>query len=391
MLADYDRSIVNLMGSIARARGGRTPYPPLGSLPARELDKKNLILLVMDGLGYEWLRTRGRESALFAHCRGPITSIVPSTTAAAITCFTTGVPAQQHGLTGWFVYLREVGAVTVPLPFHYRAGGPLPAAMRVLDVTPFSNRIATRSYAVLPSNIAFSAFTMAAHGRSRIVPFDGLGGLVRAIARTARLPGRKYVHAYWPMFDTLAHEKGVASKALREEFARIDRAFVRILAKLSGTDSTLVVTADHGEMDCEEIWVSDHPVLADALVLPLSGDTRFRYCYVRNGRRSEFLRYVKAHPKYWSVVESEEALARGWFGRGKPHPRLAERIGDYVLVMKNGYALRDHLVGESRHRLVAHHAGLSKDEMLVPLIVSSSPPPRVRRSFPRDRCRSASG
>jgi hypothetical protein len=172
------------------------------------------------------------------------------------------------------------------------------------------------------------------------------------------------------MFDAVAHEKGVASKALRAQFAKIDRAFVLLLEKLRGTDSILVVAADHGETDCEEIWLSDHPTLADTLALPLSGDTRFRYCYVRDGRRRDFLRYVRAHDKYWSVVRSSDALARGWFGRGKAHPRLEERIGDYILVMKSGYALRDHLVGESRQRLVAHHAGLNKEEMLVPLIVA---------------------
>ena len=40
--------------------------------------------------------------------------------------------------------------------------------------------------------------------------------------------------------------------------------------------------------------------------------------------------------------------------------------------MKDGYALRDLLVGENGKRLVAHHAGLGKDEMLVPLIVANA-------------------
>ena len=37
-------------------------------------------------------------------------------TATAITTFMTGLAPQQHGLTGWHVYLKELGCVTAVLP-----------------------------------------------------------------------------------------------------------------------------------------------------------------------------------------------------------------------------------------------------------------------------------
>jgi hypothetical protein len=65
-------------------------------------------------------------------------------------------------------------------------------------------------------------------------------------------------------------------------------------------------------------------------------------------------------------------IASGFFGRGDPHPRLQERIGDRVLLMKEGYSLKDWLPQEKRFEMVGIHGGLSADELWVPLIVASA-------------------
>ena len=59
---------------------------------------------------------------------------------------------------------------------------------------------------------------------------------------------------------------------------------------------------------------------------------------------------------------------KNYFGLGKPHPQLAQRIGDYVLLMKENYIIKDFLLGEEEHFSIGNHGGLSEDEMYVPLI-----------------------
>jgi len=47
-----DGSIVNLMSSIGRALGHKSPYKPLKILDPKELkDSKNIVLMVIDALG----------------------------------------------------------------------------------------------------------------------------------------------------------------------------------------------------------------------------------------------------------------------------------------------------------------------------------------------------
>ena len=84
---------------------------------------------------------------------------------------------------------------------------------------------------------------------------------------------------------------------------------------------------------------------------------------------ADFERYVTTQlGAHATLHRSTELIARNWFGPGAPHPRLAERVGDYTLVMKDNHALKDWLPNEKRHVHIGLHGGISDDEMYVPLI-----------------------
>ena len=114
-------SIVNLMSTILNVYGERSVYEPLKTLNAAALrNSTNIILFVIDGLGYEFLKKHIEGSALAEFPVRKITSVFPSTTATAITTFATGLAPQQHAVTGWFMHLKELGSVVKVLPFTPR-------------------------------------------------------------------------------------------------------------------------------------------------------------------------------------------------------------------------------------------------------------------------------
>jgi hypothetical protein len=106
-------SIINLMQSLIRARGPAAgaatsstsaPYPEAQLLPAAEIARaRHLVLLVIDGLGDDWLRRQSPQGPLARHRLGALTSVFPPTTATAITSYLTGDAPQQHGMTGWYM------------------------------------------------------------------------------------------------------------------------------------------------------------------------------------------------------------------------------------------------------------------------------------------------
>lgn len=371
-------SIVNLMVSVVQAFGGaESLYPPLRTLTPGELLSRNVVLLVVDGLGYENLSANRRDGALARHLKDRMTSVFPSTTATAITTFFTGEAPQQHGITGWFTYFRELGDVIAPLPYRSRHGGPAlstPAAM-LFEHTPIFDRLLSQSYVVAPQQIAFSEYSKAHGGKAEVLPYTTLGQMFQEIAGVVRAPGeRRYLYAYWPELDRLAHEHGIASREAVTHLAEIDAAFGEFLRDIDGSDTTVIVTADHGfvDTDPEQAIVLDvHPALAQTLVLPLCGEPRAAFCYVHPDRQAQFTDYVNTQlSRYAELHESRSLMESGFFGLGPPNPRLHERIGDYTLIMKENASIKDWLLGEKKFAHVGVHGGTSAREMYVPLIVA---------------------
>jgi hypothetical protein len=372
--------IVNLMASVIRARGGESDYHSLSLLPPEAMERvTNLLLMVIDGLGAGWLERQSPEGILSRHLRGTMTSVFPATTATAITTYLTGDAPQQHALTGWFTYLRELGCVMAVLPGRPRYGGVSYSQAgidpgRLFGHRPLSERISTRAVTVSPAHIAHSDFNLAHLGRAELTPYSDLSDLCRRTARILRASREPtFLYLYWAGLDTVGHEAGIDSIQARSQLRRIEQAITDLLVSAAGTDTLLLVTGDHGQLDtgpADHIDLADHPDLADCLALPLCGEPRAAYCYVRPWRTGDFEAYCReVLGDKLELWHSRDLLERGLFGRGEPNPRLAERIGDYTLIMRERYVIRDRVPGETPYTQIGVHGGLSRAELEVPLSV----------------------
>lgn len=381
VLPDYSGGgLVNLISSIATGLGGSSPYPPLAMLPPTALsDARHVVLLVVDGLGHDYVVAR--EGALRRHLLGPMTSVFPSTTATAIPTLLTGLAPQQHGLTGWNMYFREVGAIVAPLPFCTRTGryelrkaGITPHDLFAL--TPLFDRLPVPSHVVSPRHIIHSDFNVAFSGRAQRHGYETLDELFAVVAGILTSDeARGYVHAYWPQIDSSAHEYGIASEQVEAAYAALDTAFARLADVARENDGVVIVTADHGFIDTsrdDTIDLAAHPQLRQTLLLPLCGEPRAAFAYVRAGREAQFEGYVREHlGERVHLLPSAEAVARGWLGPGAAHPALLDRLGDFILLPRGRTILRDWLLGEAHHVHVGVHGGVSAAEMTVPLVVAS--------------------
>jgi len=179
-------------------------------------------------------------------------------------------------------------------------------------------------------------------------------------------------YAYWPEFDALAHRHGVASAEARAHFERLDAMFGELLARLGGTDTIIVLTADHGFIDSPpEECVELPSELSSMLRFPLCGERRVAFCHVRD--KAAFIEKAKGFFKQCADVRpSIELWQEGWFGAGRAHPLFAERIGDVALVMQGRGTVKDWVPGEPRHLHIGNHGGVSEDEMNIPLVVAKT-------------------
>lgn len=371
-------SIVNLMSSIARSFNVKNSYVPLKILPPSKIKSKNVVLLVIDGLGYEYLK--GRKSVLNDYLVGPMTSTFLPSTACAAVAFMTGVAPQQHGLTGWYMFFKEFGIVSLSLSFCPRMGGksfnkygfPIET---VFTQEPFQNKLKNKvqCFTVNPTKFLYSDFNRFVAKGSKKLHYKTMDGLFRQIQKAINSGSkRKYIYAYWGNLDGLAHKNGIGSKKVKRHFNQFDKKIRKFIEYIKKTDTTLIITSDHGLIDTplnKIIKIENHPELKECLTFPPCGDSRVAYCYVRPIKTKQFEKYVKSKlSKYFWMFKGEDLIKKNYYGLGKPNPRLFDRVGDYVLVAKENYIV-DSSFKKKKKLNIGHHGGVSRDEMIVPLVV----------------------
>jgi hypothetical protein len=367
---------VNLVASLVEACGGAPRHAPLVRLSVSEIrSATNVVFLIVDGLGDNYLKSRGDGGSIARHRREAISAVFPSTTATAITTSFTGATPLEHGLTGWFTYFSAAACVGAPLPFVRRgernALGVKPEQLFV-EGSLFDG-LATRSIVVSWRKIIDSVYNAHHCGRSERLAYDDLPGFLEQTVRAVKSgPERKLVYAYWPEFDSLAHQHGVGSAQVHAHFQALDGMFGDLLARLAGTDTLIVLTADHGFIDCPPEESLDLPPSLQALLrFPLCGERRIAFCHVQD--RNVFMEKAKeTFGDRADVRPSRELLDEGWFGNGRAHPLFAERIGDVALVMRGRGTVKDWVAGEPRHLHIGNHGGTSGDEMNIPLVVAKT-------------------
>jgi hypothetical protein len=330
---------------------------------------------VIDGLGDNYLMRRGGEMA--ARRKRAITSVFPSTTASAITTTYTGATPLEHGLTGWFTYFGEAACVGASLPFRSRGDmRPLSArGVRPDDIyvqPSIFETIPIRSIVVTYRDIIDTDYNVRHTRGAERVAYGTLDELVLGVEKAVKASDeRKFVYTYWPVYDQVSHRFGSQSAQAAAEHEKIDAAFGELCARLRGTETLLLATADHGFIDVPPEDSLELPdFLAKDLRFPLCGERRIAYCHVHS--QKGFLEKAKD----WlgdraDVVPSERLVQEGWFGGGTPHARFAERIGDVALLMRDRYTVKDWLAGEQRHLHIGNHGGTSEDEMLIPLVMEA--------------------
>ena len=381
LLPDYcGGSIVNLMQSIATACGSTLArYPQLATLPAATLSRaRHVVLLVIDGLGQRTLaRHMAASPHLHQHLLGSMTSVFPSTTASAITAMMTGLAPAQHALTGWHMHLDEIDQTLAILPLLPRMGPVrLPAnelPPRLFEHASLFQGLDRESWVVAPQNIVGSAFN-AWHSRAAQTraygSLDEMFACLGELLQETAIP--RYIYAYYPDLDSYSHHYGTDSRQAVHTLAAFDDLFGDFLRRVRGSRSWVLVTADHGFIDSPPrrvISLDDHPQLGDLLLRPLCGERRVAYCYVAPDKRPAFEAYVRRHlARAAHLYASDRLIAAGWFGPPPYHPRLSSRAGDYTLVMKDNWTIKDWLPGEKRFAMLGVHGGISASEMRVPLV-----------------------
>jgi predicted AlkP superfamily pyrophosphatase or phosphodiesterase len=333
-------------------------------IPELAADAEQVVLLVLDGIGWNQLVDRRHLAPTLASMiGGPITSVAPSTTATALTSISTGVAPGLHGVMG---YRMTVGREVLNV-LRWSANGRdarksiPPESIQTFD--PFEGQ---RPPVITRAEFRDSGFTRAHLEKTRLVGWRVSSTLVAEIS-FALQRNEPFVYAYYDGVDKIAHEFGL-DRHYDAELAFVDRLVSDVLAALP-QGAVLVVSSDHGQVD-----VGDDVVAPDAAVMShvdlQSGEGRFRWLHARPGHaRALFDAALEHHDDRSWVVTVDQVIDEGWFG-STVTDAARSRLGDVALVAREALAFSDP-ADSGAFPLRARHGSLTADEMFVPLLVGT--------------------
>jgi hypothetical protein len=319
-----------------------------------------VVLLIMDGLGYNELeRRRSALPNIGAMAGGPITTVLPSTTPTALCSFSTGLPPSEHGVVGYRMYLGT-GVLNVIRWAMQGATPPDP-----IDVQPRDAFGGQSLPVVTRAQFRDTKFTDILYRGASFNGYFTTSGLIEQ-TRLLVESGERFVYAYYDGPDLVAHMHGLRDAFFEREVAYCDRLVSELLDALPD-DVALVVSADHGHVHFE-----DRIELGalNELCVAQSGESRFRYLHAKPGAASDLHAAARelCGDSAWCFTR-DEVVDEGLLGPKPPSPDVRRRIGDIVLAASAPIGFVDPSnPGESR--LLSGHGSLTADEMLVPLIAA---------------------
>ncbi len=335
-------------------------------VPSCLFEARQVAVLVIDGLG--WLQMQRYESPdVLREMEGSwITSVAPTTTAAALTSITTGLPPSVHGVAGYRMKVRQdddVDDVLNALRWKMELGGDARTLVRprvFQPVVPFDNR----SIPVLTrADLCGTGFTAAHLFGSRHVSWKVPSSIPVEVERLLQ-SGESLVYIYYDGVDRVAHAYGLGDHYLAE-LEYVDDLVTGILDILPA-GAALAVTADHGQVQMDGPAIEIDPSILEMVEL-ISGEGRFRWLHCRDGVLQDLLEAAEYIYGDLAWVRSRsQIMDEEWMGPGMSGA-VAERLGDVALVAREPVAFMDPAdVGESR--LKARHGALTREEMMVPFM-----------------------
>lgn len=358
---NYQNSLLNVSSSFFKYYNLETKYPSLPILD-KYLEKqyKHIVVFLVDAMGEAIInKNLPDNSFLKENIKTTITSVSPSTTSAATTAFLSGKSPLETGWFAWQQYFQEYGRhIILFLNEDYYT-------KEKLDVNILQNELKHENifdkFRQYRPEIQAKT-TIFENKKQKFLP---LRKLIRFAKKEIKSEKETWTYCYYPELDSLMHQVGTSHKKVQRLMKKINRCLERFSRKKKD-DTLVVVLADHGQIDTEEINLINHPDLIKTLTLKPSFEGRFASFNVID--EESFIKYYQQHFQDDFVLKTKEEIFKENFFGLEGKTEFERFLGNYFLIAKGKYILNYHELDKPSTKS-GHHAGLTSDEMNISLII----------------------
>lgn len=354
---NYQVSMLNSLASIRNYFGQKSDYPLDANLE-QYLDKKyqNIIVMLLDGMGENILENNlPKDSFLKSHHAYTNTAIYPSTTAASTTATKSGLSPRRTGWLGWENYFSEVNKNLILFSgIEYKTDKPTGFnTYKVLPYQPFFHDLNVIGKIIEPDFSKEFTFKETLNKSLDNLEKDKINV--------------QYVYHTEP--DGIMHKYGSYSEEAIKTLKAIDEDLKEYVNKLP-ENTLLIISADHGHTNVKPIDLYECNLINKMLKRPPSNDSRCITFCVKEEYKKIFPDIFKALFGYaYQLHSAYDLLNQGFFGliNEETNPKVNDFLADYVAVGVNEYYFN--YKGKNNHNFKSHHAGITADEMFVPVII----------------------
>jgi Type I phosphodiesterase / nucleotide pyrophosphatase len=320
-----------------------------------------VVLLVLDGLGWDQLDDHRAIAPTLASMQGQaIHTVAPTTTATALTSITTGLTPGEHGLVG---YRMMLGGEVLNVLRWAVGDQQVRRSHPPRDVQTFVPFMGDEIPVVAQGELQNSPFSEAHLRGCRPVGWRAPSSIaVEAAAQVTA--GERFVYCYYNGIDKIAHERGFG--AFYDAELRYSDRLVADLLETLPAGTALLVTADHGQVDVGDRIIHPTDELL-RMVTQQSGEGRFRWFHCAAADVDDLAAAAadEIGDTGW-VVTKEQMLDDHWFGP-TVSPPIQRRLGDVALVASSDVSYFDP-ADSGPFELVCRHGSLTSAEVNVPLL-----------------------
>lgn len=377
VLPNYDHCILGTITSILKYYNVETKHKSSEKIDnlLKEREYKNVIFLILDGLGEHILNKISPEGILNKNKIDCVTSVYPSTTTAALTTYYSGQPPYETGWIAWSQYFKEYGRA-LDMFSHNESymGEPLKEPLidvfkTVVNYETIFDKIEKAS----PDVKTYEVEPEYAEKRAkRTIKADNIDELIIHIEKLCKEPERKFIFGYSDNPDGLLHKFGTTSDEVREFIKETEQKIEEMVNKFD-EDTILIISADHGHRNIEKSYtLLDYPEIQECLIIPASLESRVIALWVKEEMKELFVeRFNKVFKdEFWLMTKDEFLNKYHFLGYGDKHSKIDDFIGNYVALSVGGSMIRiETFLAEGKPIKKSTHCGLTKEEMEVPVIV----------------------
>lgn len=353
-------TIVNLSCSILNHFGAEGTGNPTMAVVDKLLEDnyKNVVVVLMDAMGKEILESNlSEEGFLRSHIVDTYSTVYPPTTVAAVTSYDSGLYPNQHGWLGWVCYYKQLDK-NVTVFRNTDENGEIAAD--------FDTARTFYPYCSIDEKIKKEGIDTYEVSFCGDIKPDTPQELFEGIGTLCKKEGRKYIYAYINKPDETMHKTGTHSEETKAVLRDIENSFEKLCGELE--DTIIIVTADHGQVNPKCISITDYPKITECLKRNPSIEARTLNLFIKDGMKEQFIsEFNKEFGDKYRLYDKDQVIKEGIFGPGNNVKNFEDLLGDYVAIAVSDLAIFNS--EEYRDKFIGVHAGFTKEELEIPLIV----------------------